>query len=313
MKFTLRNHVYYAAIDPGGGGGAAPGAQPQGSPTPTPQPGSQGPGQGGGFRETYFQGVPDEVWGQVEPHVRNVQGHLTQLEQRYAPLKGYDEQSLQGLAQFAQQFDRDPVGQWIRMAHGLQAAGVLDEDLDLEHLQALVSGRMPAEPPQPGGAQPQGGEDVPPWAQQLMQKVEALEGGVTQFQTSHRQQVEDAVLNRQISGIKAALKNADFPDDAFTQEQILASYIAHRGNAQAAVQSFINARNSLLKGYVRQANPNPNPRQQRQPNNGNPNDLELPNGAPTPRVQRGRGRGSGMIDKQTIAAASQFLKQQGVE
>ena len=298
--------IYYAAIDPGGnGGGVAPGGQQQGAPTPGAQPGGQGNGQGGGFREQFFQGVPDEVWGQVEPHVRNVQGHLTQLEQRYAPFKGYRDQDLQGLAEFSQRFDRDPVGQWVNMARGLQQAGVLDPELDLDHLASLVTGQDPEPTPNPAV---QNG-DMPEWAQALNKRLDQLEGGVNKFQTSHQQQVEDAVLKRQIGGIKASLKAAEIPDGAFSEETILASYIAHRGNAQMAAQSLVNARNELLKGYVKGADPNQQQQQRRQTQTQS-NDLELPNGAPQARgrgATRGRGK---MIPSQTRAAAEQFLRKQ---
>lgn len=314
LKYHLRGNVYYAAIDPGGGGGGI-GGQPAGAPTPTPQPGSQGQGQGGGFREQFFQGVPDEVWGQVEPHVRNVQGHLTQLEQRYAPFKGYRDDDLQGLAAFSSRFNSDPVGQWILMAKGMQDAGVLNQDLDLQHLAALVKdelddqaagGGMPPNSQQP----PQG--DMPPWAQQLLQRLDRLEGGVNKFQTSHQQQVEDAVLKRQVASMKSAMKQGGIPDGAFSDEAILAAYIAHRGNSQAAAKSFVDARNTLLKGFVQDPNAQRpgTPKPAAQPNS----DLELPNGAPQARVPRGRGgRKTGVIGKETAAAAAQYLKSQGVE
>src|SRR4051794_22064140 len=108
--------IVYSAIDPGGSpGGGQPAGQPVGAPTPNAQPGSQGGGQGG-FRGTFFQNVPDEVWAQIEPHVGSINQHVTQLQQRYAPFKGYRDEDLQGLANFSQAFDRDPVGQWLNMA-----------------------------------------------------------------------------------------------------------------------------------------------------------------------------------------------------
>lgn len=303
--------IYYAAIDPaGGGGGGQPGGTPSGAPTPNAQPGSQGGGQGGGFREQFFPNVPDEVWGQVEPHVRNVQGHVTQLEQRYAPFKSYRDEDLQGLANFSTAFDRDPVGQWLRIAQVLQQNGQLDEELDLEHLAAIVTGTMPDE--QPATQQPSQNGDVPPWAQQLMQRLDKLEGGVNQFTSSHRQQVEDAVLQRQLTTMKDGLKKAGFPDDAVSQEQLLAAYIAHRGNAQAALQSFVGMRTNLLKGFTRQGRPGTQPA----PNqaSGDNNDLELTNGVPPVRQpRRGSGPRNSVVDSKTKAAAEQYLRTQGSE
>lgn len=302
--------IYYAAIDPGGaGGGAAPGAQPNGAPTPTPQPGGQGNGQGGGFREQFFSNVPDEHWALIEPHISGVNQHMTQLQQRYAPFKGYADQDLQGLAQFSDAFNQDPVGQWIRMAQGMQQAGLLDEQLDLEHLRSLVLDQGLPEPPN-ARPQPQNG-DMPPWAQQLAQRLDQLEGGVNKFQTDHRTQVEDAVLNRQITHITNELKSAGFPEGAVSKEQILASYIAHRGNAGAAVKSFVDVRNALLKGFTKIGEPDPTPTPAS--NRGNNNDLDLPIGAPQPRQQRQRGGRSKVIPRETQAAAAQFLAKQGIE
>lgn len=308
-------HIYYAAIDPSaGGGGPAPGA-PAPGPTPNAQPGGQGGGQGG-FREQFFPNVPDEIWGQVEPHVRGVQGHVTQLEQRYAPFKGYRDQDLQGLAEFSSAFDRDPVGQWIRMAQGLQAAQgpngqpLLNPDLDIEHLAALAAGQLGnEEPPQGGGLSAPGGaggnEDIPPWAQALQQELQELRGGFTQSQVQQRQQVEDAVLRRQVDNMRGQLKQAGFPDEALNEEGLLSTYIAHRGNVNAAVQSMVQMRMALLKGFTK-----PNGEPVDQPPNPEDNDLTLPNGAPQPRVSRKAGRRSSMIKPETRAGALQFLKKQ---
>lgn len=301
--------IFYAAIDPGGGGGGGqPGGAPVGAPTPGAQPGSQGNGQGGGFRETFFPNVPDEHWALIEPHIGGVNQHVTQLQQRYAPFKNYRDEDLQGLATFSAAFDRDPVGQWMRMAHALQSSGVLDEELDLDHLQALVMGKVP----DPTGGQPQPPQngDMPPWAQQLLQRLDKLEGGVNQYQQTTRQQVEDAVLQRQINAMKDGLKKAGFADDAVSQEQLLSAYIAHRGNAQAALQSFVSMRNALLKGFTRQAGPGGQP--DPTAGNGNNNDLDLPGGAPPVRnAPRSRTPRGGAIDSKTKAAAEQFLRSQG--
>lgn len=301
--------IYYAAIDPGGAGGGAPGATPPGTTPPTAQPGGQGGGQGG-FREQFFPNVPEEVWGQVEPHVRGVQGHVTQLEQRYAPFKGYRDQDLQGLAEFSTAFERDPVGQWIRMAQGLQQATgpngqpLLNPDLDVEHLAALATGQLGQDEPQ-GGPQVQdnGNGDMPPWAQELMQRIDQLEGGVNQFTSSHRQQVEDAVLKRQVDSMKEQLVKAGYPEEALSQEGLLSTYIAHRGNVNAAVQSMVQMRMALLKGFT---TPNGEP----VPSGGDDNDLTLPNGAPTARPSRKAGRRSSVIKPDVRAGALQYLKKQ---
>lgn len=307
-------NIYYATIDPGGAGGGAPAGQPGGTAPPNAQPGGQGGGQGG-FREQFFPNVPDEIWGQVEPHVRGVQGHVTQLEQRYAPFKGYRDEDLQGLAEFSTSFDRDPVGQWIRMARGLQNAvgpngqPLINPDLDLEHLAALAMGQLGDEESNdglPGGA-PQGGDqDMPEWARALNQRLDRLEGGFGQFTSSQRQQVEDAVLKRQIGNMRTQLEQAGFPKDSLGEELLLSTYIAHRGNVNAAIQSLGQMRMNLLKGFTK---PNGDPADPTPSLNGD-TDLDLPNGAPQPRVSRKAGRRSSIVKPETRAAALQFLKKQ---
>src|ERR1044072_3066602 len=99
----MRFHRYLPAIfyeTPGGvGAGAAP---PTGDPAQgQPQPGAPGQGQPqGGFRQTFFSGVPDDQWALIEPHMSNINKHIDQLQQTYAPLNGFSPQAIQGLAQF---------------------------------------------------------------------------------------------------------------------------------------------------------------------------------------------------------------------
>lgn len=295
--FIFRNPpVYYSApgAPVGGGGEPAQGSPQQGQPTPQqPQPGApgQGPGQGDGFRQQYFPNVPDEVWGQIEPHIQNVNKHVTQLEQRYAPFKGYTPQAVQGLAQFAQAFDRDPVGQWIRLAHALQSQGTLDPELDLEHLAALAAGQEPPEeeefqgnPQQQGQMPGPSQEEMPPWAQQFLERQDRLEQGLNQFQQTQRQRAEDVALKRQLGHMKEQMKQGGIPEDVLSEEYLLSSYIAHRGNLNKAVETAVNMRNSMLKGFTG----DPNQQQQQRKDK----DLDLPNGTPkTGKKSGGRTRG----------------------
>lgn len=286
--------IVYAAPGNDNPGGAP--AAPQ--PTGTPQPGAPGQGQpqGDGFRSTHFANVPDEQWAVVEPHVRGIQGYVTQLEQRYAPIKNYTPEAVQGLARFAQEFEANPVGQWINIARMLEQRGVLT-DLDVDYLEKIATGQeVDDDEPVglPGQQQPQ--DQVPAWAQQLMQRLEQLEGGVTKFQSSQQERVNKAALNRQLTHMKNELTKAGFPDEALTAEVLTAQFIAHGGNANAAVQSMSNMRSTLLKGIVPE-----NGQQQRQ------KDLDLPNGAPPrkgPSKQSGRGRG---MFSDVSAAAEQAL------
>ncbi len=278
-----------------------PEASPAGTPpTGTPQPGAPGQGQpqGDGFRQTHFSNVPDEQWAVVEPHVRGVQGYVTQLEQRLAPIKNYTPEAVQGLARFAQEFEANPVGQWINIARMLEQRGVLT-DLDVDYLEKIATGQPVDDDEglgEPGAPQPQE-DQIPPWAQQLLQRLDQLEGGVKQFQGTQQERVNKAVLNRQLTHMKTELVKAGFPEEALDANTLTAQFIAHGGNANAAVQSMSNMRSTLLKGIV----PGNGQQQQRQ------KDLDLPNGAP-PRKTPPRGRQSrGMFSNDVTAAAEQAL------
>jgi hypothetical protein len=121
----------------------APSGQPA---TPPPSTGQAAPtpqeqGQQTQQRESGFWGrfptVPEDQRAALEPHLKQVQGYVTRLEQTYvAPFKGYTPQQVQGLAQFAKAFDTNPLQTFLGIAAQLQQAGTIHEDLDLEALAA---------------------------------------------------------------------------------------------------------------------------------------------------------------------------------
>jgi hypothetical protein len=276
----IKSFVVYETPGGASGGGGAPVAPAAPTPpTPTPQPGApgQGQGQGDGFRQTYFPNVPDDQWSLMEPHLQNINKHVTQTEQRFAPLARYTPQAVQGIAQFVQGLEQDPRGQWIQLATLLQQRGDIDPDLDLEYLALLAEGKDPDATPASNGAGPQLG-GLPPEVQQLIQglqqQVQELSKNFTQTQQTQQQRVEDAALNRNLDYMKAELKKGGMPESVLegdeARQRLLASFVAHRGNAQAAVQAELNHRNALL-GTLTNAPPKPGEKQ-----------LDLPQGAPKP-------------------------------
>lgn len=284
-------------------GGSAPG----GAPTPTPQPGApgQGQGQGAGFRQTFFPNVPDDQWATIEPHVQGINQHVTQMEQRYAPFKGYTPEAVQGLAEFSAAFDRDPLGQWIRLAQVLQMQGRIDPDLDLEHLAKSAAGQWDddEDEPAPGGPLLPGQQPDPRDTQikELQAQVQQLVQMFTQDKQTSRQRVEDAALNRQLAHLKSELVKAGYPEEALSQESLLSSYIAHRGNVANAITAATNQRNAILQGFT--ADPASRQQQQKDKN------LDLPNGTPPVPKERqsaSRGRRRGMF-ADVEAAAEQAL------
>ena len=261
--------------------GGAPGGAP---PTPSvPQPGAPGQGPAGqgapDFRQQNFPNVPDDAWTHVEPHAQRIQGYVTQLEQRYAPLKDYSPEGIQGLAQFAQQFESDPVGMWMRTARMLAERGVPGlSDLDLDHLEAMLNGQEPPDEGDPSGGAPQlpGMQaGLPPEAQQLIQSLQAevaeLKEGFTTNQQKQRETVENAALQRQLGWMKEQLKSAGIDESLLTPERLLSNFIAHRGNVQAAVKDAQEYRTAILQGLVPDPNnPGPGTKQPLKPANGGP-------------------------------------------
>lgn len=298
---VLHNRLGFVVYEAPGGVAGPAAATP-----PAPQPGApgQGPeGQGQGFRDQYFPNVPDEQWAIMEPHLQNVNRHVTQTEQRFAPLASYTPEQVQGLASFADAFDRDPRGQWLQLGTLLQRSGVIDADLDLEYLAALAAGEDPDEG-QPGG-QPNGNgnqqipnvEDMPPWAQQLFQEVQQLRGGFDQSQQQSQQVRERAALNHTLTHMRGQLKESGIPEELLTDQRLTASFIAHGGNAQLAIKDLQDMRTGLLKGVTNPPQPRPGQRE-----------LDLPHGAPSTTKPASKGTPRrGMFDRETSVAAEQYV------
>lgn len=304
--FTFEPHIYYET--PGGqsapGTAQAGGAPGNGAQPAPPQPGAPGQGQGQdqGFRQTFFPNVPDEQWGLIEPHVTNINRHVTQLQQRYAPFNGYTPEAVQGLANFAQAFDADPVGQWVGMARMLQQRGVLDPDLDIDHLESLLNDEEPGGPE--GGAQMPQVEGLPPEVQELIgglhQTVQQLQQRLDSQDQRTTQRTQDAALQRNLTWMREQLKGTGIDEKLLTEERLLASFIAHRGNAQSAVKDLSDFRSGMLQGYVEQGQ-----QRQRQP-------LQTKNGIPQSGKRPTGGR-RGMFGGDVSAAAEQYLRTQGNE
>jgi hypothetical protein len=286
--FRFQPTIYYEVPEAGGG-------QPTAQPTPTPQPQGQGQGQGDGFRTTFFPGVPDEHWQLIEPHVSNINKHVTQLQQRYAPFNSYTPEAVQGLARFADDFERDPSAQWIRLARTLQQAGQLDPDLDVDHLEQLVTQQM-AEEAQSGSIDGLDGDDPRDQAiQQLMQTVQQLQQRLDQGEQKNRQTVEDRALDRTKSWMKQQLTKAGLPENLMTDQRLIGMFVSHGGNAQAAVQDAIEYRNAVLGGVV------PDPKVQQRSKQ-----LDMPNGVPKTTAPKSGGNRRGMFGG-VSAAAEQAL------
>src|SRR5438270_119915 len=110
----------------------------QGTPPAAAQPpasGQGGAGQestaagkgGGEFNWGLFPNVPENQRELLQPHLRGVLGHVTQLEQQYAPYKGLMDavtpDQVQNLVTFLANYSSDPLATWMGLGQSLHEDG----------------------------------------------------------------------------------------------------------------------------------------------------------------------------------------------
>src|SRR5580765_8091385 len=141
-----------------------------------------------------FPDVPAEQRELLEPHLRNVQGHVTRIEQQYAPyqslLSEVEPDQVENLIGFLNGYRNDAATTVL----GLLQQGLQEGTITPEALQQV----MPQQAPQPG-QQAQPGEELPPWAQQMMQQMEQVQQRFGQFDeamTAQQQQEAEAEQER---------------------------------------------------------------------------------------------------------------------
>jgi hypothetical protein len=246
--------------------------------------------------------------------LRDVLGHVTKIEQQWAPYKflqesGVQADQLRGIMSFSEAFDKDPVGTWYSMAEQMADAGVLPEDLDVEDLGRILRGEPPVDAG--NGQLPPGQEaQMTPEMQQMMQAIQALSQqvqGVTQYvqtqQQRDSQREQDALLDRSLTGMKEQLKAAGFPEEIFGDgegqlgdQYLVGQLVAHRGDVANAVNGINVLRNGILKGFTDGPKP------------PGGDGLTMPNGAP-PAPDKDKGKNSTDPYAGARSGAENFLKQ----
>ena len=299
--------LFLYGADIGAGGGGAP-AQGQGNPNPAqPAAAGQGPGapQQAGFNWGLFPSVPEDQRPVLEPHLKEVQGHTTRLEQQLAPFKpliegGYSPQDIQGVVRFSQEYDKNPLNAWLGMAQQLQQAGVIHDDLDFDQLVRVVQGQvggqeetLPVEgvPPELQQFIQQQNEQIKQMAQELQQ----LKGGFQQTQQQTNQAVGQRMLAKTLETMRETLEGDGYPKEALTDRVLNGAIVYARGNAAEATKYLQEQRSGILKGFTDTRGQQP----------GKPT---LPNGVPPspskPVVRGDDGWGEAQ------AGAADFLKRQ---
>lgn len=273
------------ADDQGGGGGEA---QPAGG--------------GGGFNWDLFPDVPEAQRSLLEPHLKGVQGHVTKLEQRYAPYKslidgGVKAEDLQGLIQLDEAFNRDPIGTWLMLAQNMQKEGTLSGDLDLETVKAILNGET-VEGEDEGGEGGGEEEEIPAWAQELINRMDAQERTASEKDQKAQAEQRQQQLDKTVEGMKSQLKEAGYEEDQIDDELLVGAIIAHKGDADKALASLVGLRDGALKGLT-------NGRNGSDDGDGDSGPT-MPKGAP--KAPKREPRGAGAAFSEARQGARQFLE-----
>jgi hypothetical protein len=240
--------------------GAPPAAQPpasgQGPAGQGQATGSQAQQQAGSFNWGLFPNVPENQRELLQPHLTNVLGHVTRMEQQYSPYKGLMDQvgpdQVQNLLTFLNNYSTDPVATWLGLAQSLQEEGLIQNpEFSVDSIQAMLQAQ--------GQGLPDLAEmgDVPPWAQQLMQEQQGISQYIQQQQQAENQRAaaeesrqQEALLGEAKSTIRENLKASGIRDDLVSDEQIVAALIVHKGDISMAAQSFTGLRDGFLTDFT---------------------------------------------------------------
>jgi len=247
---------------------SAPAAQ--GTPTPSSQPpaSGQGPGQGQqstggaggqGFNWGMFPNIPEGQRSLLEPHLREIQGYTTRLEQQLAPYRGLmqavPEDQVQNMIGFMNQWGADPVSTWLGLAQSLKDDGIITNPaFSIEQLAPLIQAQQMA---QPGTGV--GGEEVPAWAQQIQARIEQIEAMENQRVAQVEEQQQQQMLGEAQVNMRATLASAGLPEDLLSQELLNSAIIAQNGDVAAATTMLTNMRESILKGFTESNGSGPKP------------------------------------------------------
>ena len=294
-------------------GAEAPAGAPPAAAAGDPAPPGDGQGAGdagakgaGGFNWGMFPDVPEEQRALLEPHLRDVQAHVTRLEQAHAPYKdlelpqGVDPQELPVLLNFNDQLNKDPVGTWLALAENMQKNGVLPEDLDLEAVAAAANGQE-----YEGGGEPtEGGEPVEgesPEIAELRAQVEAEREARIAGETERQERIQNQLFQNALGKMRTALTEAGVNEETMPDDRLLASaIITNQGDVEAATQMLLGFRDSQIKGFTQGKTKGPS------------EEVTMPKGAPkAPKRETGKGHRAQM--REASQGAVQMLKRRNEE
>lgn len=290
-----------AAATPAGQGPAGAGAQPPaGGQGGAPGPGTAPQGSESSFNWDLFPNVPEAQRSLLEPHLRSVQGHVTQLEQQYSPYKTFIDSvqpdQIDPLLGFLDNWANNPMDTVMGMLQSLQSEGKIPASVGMEAVQALLRGEQPGvqgqqQPPE------QQGEQIPQWAQQMMQRFETMDQQEAARQQQEAEVKQDQALQGAMSEIRTQLDQAGIPAEIVDDTMITSAIIAHNGDPLAAAKALQDMRDRLLGNFT-------NGRTGAQPPAVNGQLPQTPKGSGRPAARGEKGW------KAANQGAEQFLRQQ---
>jgi len=226
--------------------GVQPAAAGQGGATSQSTAPSNGDGQ---FNWGLFPDVPEAQRELLQPHLRNIQGHITRMEQQNAPYQPLTQMvqpdQVENLVGFLNGYNADPVATVIGLVQQLQQEG----NITAEQLQQLT-GQQQVPAAQNGLAQPGQEEQVPQWAQELQQRL-AQQDAEREAQAAQQQEAEMAqVMDQAKTNIRAQLTQGGIDESLVTDPMIVAAIIASDGDEQAAANMFSSLRDGFLGAFT---------------------------------------------------------------
>lgn len=291
-------------MEVGGAGGPATGVPPA--------PGDQGDGGtggtpgggGGGFNWDMFPDVPEEHKALLEPHLKNTQGHVTKLEQQFAPFKGLaesglDAETVQGIVALNQSFDKDPMGTWVSMGQEMQQRGLLPKTLDMQAVSDILAGKDAEEPA--GGGAGNGDEEVPAYAKQLQERLDQRDAQDRQREQEQAAQAQEQQLEQAVQSMTTQLKEAGLSDAEISKVNLIGPIIAHKGDPDAALQEVVGFWEAARAGLTDKRT---------EPGAGGDGVTLTDKGAPPIPDTGLRGRGSSKGFAEANKSAKQFLDRQ---
>jgi len=290
-----------ATATPGQGapaGGAQPGAPGQGAQQGQPT----AAGKSDGFNWGLFPDVPETQRELLEPHLKNIQGHVTRMEQQYAPYQGLiqavEPGQVENLLAFLNGYGENPMNTLLGIAAQLMEDGTIPQSVTIDGLQQFLGGQQLGAPA-PEEAQP-GPEQIPSWAQELMGRMDTYDQAQQAQETAQIEAEQDAVLNQAKADIRAQLTQAGIPENIVDDNMIVSSIIANNGDPVATATMLQNMRDQFLGNFTNSRN-------------GGSQAPRVEGQLPQPTEGKKGGRPSSKDDKGFDSAklgAEQFLRQQ---